>query len=90
MDFGIGGASFRLLAVHLGLLRRSRKKQVEAIIEAADPHPLRHVIVIGDKNEWRLEGVRLSNCSSHILRKFRPSYRAIPRVIRFCRLTGFS
>jgi endonuclease/exonuclease/phosphatase family metal-dependent hydrolase len=55
VDFGIGEASFRLLAVHLGLLRRSRKKQVEAIIEAADPHPLRHVIVIGDMNEWRLE-----------------------------------
>jgi endonuclease/exonuclease/phosphatase family metal-dependent hydrolase len=55
VDFGIGEASLRLLAVHLGLLRRSRKKQVEAIIEAADPHPLRHVIVIGDMNEWRLE-----------------------------------
>jgi len=55
VDFGIGHASFRLLAVHLGLLRRSRKKQVEAIIEAADPHPERHVIVIGDMNEWRLE-----------------------------------
>lgn len=55
VDFVIGEASFRLLAVHLGLLRRSRKKQVEAIIEAADPHPLRHVIVIGDMNEWRLE-----------------------------------
>jgi endonuclease/exonuclease/phosphatase family metal-dependent hydrolase len=55
VDFGIGESSLRLLAVHLGLLRRSRKKQVEAIIEAADPHPLRHVIVIGDMNEWRLE-----------------------------------
>jgi endonuclease/exonuclease/phosphatase family metal-dependent hydrolase len=55
VDFGIGNASFRLLAVHLGLLRRSRKKQVEAIIKAADPHPERHVVVIGDMNEWRLE-----------------------------------
>lgn len=55
VDFGVGDAFFRLLAVHLGLLRRSRKKQVEAIIAAADPHPLRHVVVIGDMNEWRLE-----------------------------------
>ncbi len=55
VDFVVGETSFRLLAVHLGLLRRSRKKQVEAIIAAADPHPLRHVIVIGDMNEWRLE-----------------------------------
>ena len=55
VDFGIGEASFRLLAVHLGLLRRSRRKQVAAIIKAADPHPQRHVIVIGDMNEWRLE-----------------------------------
>jgi endonuclease/exonuclease/phosphatase family metal-dependent hydrolase len=55
VDFSIGDASFRLLAVHLGLLWRSRKKQVAAIIEAADPHPQRHVIVIGDMNEWRLE-----------------------------------
>jgi len=55
VDFGIGGASFRLLAVHLGLLRRSRKRQVAALIEAADPSPQRHVIVMGDMNEWRLE-----------------------------------
>lgn len=55
VDFGIGDASFRLLAVHLGLLRRSRKKQVAAIIKAADPQPHRHVIIIGDMNEWRLE-----------------------------------
>lgn len=55
VDFGIGKTSFRLLAVHLGLFRRSRKKQVAAIIAAADPHPLRHVIIIGDMNEWRLE-----------------------------------
>ena len=55
VDFGIGKSSFRLLAVHLGLLKRSRRKQVEAIIEAADPHPQRHVIVVGDMNEWRLE-----------------------------------
>ena len=55
VDFGIGKMSFRLLAVHLGLFRRSRKKQVAAIIKAADPHPLRHVIIIGDMNEWRLE-----------------------------------
>jgi endonuclease/exonuclease/phosphatase family metal-dependent hydrolase len=55
VDFGIGKSSFRLLAVHLGLLRRSRRKQVAAIIKAADPHPQRHVIVIGDMNEWRLE-----------------------------------
>lgn len=55
VDFSFGEASFRLLAVHLGLLRRSRKKQVQAIIEAADPGPDRHVVVIGDMNEWRLE-----------------------------------
>ena len=55
VDFGIGETSFRLLAVHLGLFRKSRKKQIAAIIEAADPHPQRHVIIIGDMNEWRLE-----------------------------------
>ena len=55
VDFGKGNSFFRLIAVHLGLLRRSRKTQVAAIIEAADPHPQRHVIVMGDMNEWRLE-----------------------------------
>ena len=55
VDFSIREKSFRLLAVHLGLLRRSRKKQVAAIIGAADPHPRRHVIIIGDMNEWRLK-----------------------------------
>jgi endonuclease/exonuclease/phosphatase family metal-dependent hydrolase len=55
VDFGIEQASFRLLAVHFGLLRQSRMRQVQAIIDAADPHPDRHVIIVGDMNEWRLK-----------------------------------
>jgi len=55
VDFGIEQANFRLLAVHFGLLRQSRMRQVQAIIDAADPHPDRHVIIVGDMNEWRLK-----------------------------------
>jgi endonuclease/exonuclease/phosphatase family metal-dependent hydrolase len=55
VDFGFGAASFRLISAHLGLLRRSRMQQVAALVHAADPHPRRHVIIVGDMNEWRLE-----------------------------------
>jgi endonuclease/exonuclease/phosphatase family metal-dependent hydrolase len=55
VDFGLGHSSFRMIAAHLGLLRRSRTQQVSAIVSAADPRPQRHVIVIGDMNEWRIE-----------------------------------
>jgi endonuclease/exonuclease/phosphatase family metal-dependent hydrolase len=48
------GVPVRIIAAHLGLLRRSREQQVSLLLQAADPADHRAVIVVGDMNEWRL------------------------------------
>lgn len=51
LDFGEG--RFRVIAVHLGLLRRSRMMQAKALLDAflgMTPMP---TIMLGDFNEWR-------------------------------------
>lgn len=49
----IGGAlPLRLVAVHLGLLRRSRRQQADAIRAALGDLPDRPTLILGDFNEW--------------------------------------
>lgn len=45
-------ADFRIVAVHLGLLRRSRRAQLDYIREALDALPEMPTIILGDFNEW--------------------------------------
>jgi endonuclease/exonuclease/phosphatase family metal-dependent hydrolase len=47
-----GPGPLRLVAVHLGLLRTSRRKQLDAIREAVLRHPPRPTVVLGDFNEY--------------------------------------
>jgi endonuclease/exonuclease/phosphatase family metal-dependent hydrolase len=54
VDLTLAKGSLRVIAAHLGLLRRSRTKQVSMIVEAAQPADGHPVIVLGDMNEWRL------------------------------------
>ncbi len=54
VDLTLAKGSLRVIAAHLGLLRRSRTQQVTMIIEAAQPADGHPVIVLGDMNEWRL------------------------------------
>ncbi|MBU2980772.1 endonuclease/exonuclease/phosphatase family protein [Lentibacter algarum] len=42
----------RVVGVHLGLLRRSRRLQLDHIREALDALPERPTIILGDFNEW--------------------------------------
>ncbi len=42
----------RLVAVHLGLWRGSRRRQLDAIREAVARHPPRPTVVLGDFNEY--------------------------------------
>jgi endonuclease/exonuclease/phosphatase family metal-dependent hydrolase len=46
--------SFRLVAVHLGLLRASRRAQLAAIRSYLDGMENRPTVVLGDFNEWSL------------------------------------
>ena len=42
----------RLVAVHLGLIRRYRLEQMTAILAALAPLPARPTVITGDFNEW--------------------------------------
>ena len=42
----------RVVGVHLGLLRRSRRLQLDSIRVALDELPLRPTVILGDFNEW--------------------------------------
>lgn len=59
VDLSLESGPLRVIAAHLGLLRRSRQKQVEAILAAAEPRDGRPALLVGDLNEWRL-GMRSS------------------------------
>jgi endonuclease/exonuclease/phosphatase family metal-dependent hydrolase len=50
------GAALRIVAAHLGLLRRSRSQQARMIIELMRSHDERPTLLLGDLNEWRLGG----------------------------------
>jgi endonuclease/exonuclease/phosphatase family metal-dependent hydrolase len=52
-ELDLGEGMFRVIAVHLGLLRRSRVQQVNAILDqflSMAPMP---TLMLGDFNEWR-------------------------------------
>jgi endonuclease/exonuclease/phosphatase family metal-dependent hydrolase len=46
-----GAASLRVVAVHLGLLRQSRKRQTAAITQALHSRGARPTVILGDFNE---------------------------------------
>jgi len=52
VDLELKGVSLRIIAAHLGLLRRSRSRQAEVLAAAA--HTQLPTIMLGDLNEWRV------------------------------------
>lgn len=54
VDLELARGPLRVIAAHLGLLRRSRAQQVAALLAAAAPADGRPVLLMGDLNEWRL------------------------------------
>jgi endonuclease/exonuclease/phosphatase family metal-dependent hydrolase len=74
VDFDFDGMALRIIGAHLGLLRRSRTLQAEAILDAAHPVDDRAVILLGDTNEWR-SGERSA------LRMFDPHLADVDMVI---------
>jgi endonuclease/exonuclease/phosphatase family metal-dependent hydrolase len=54
VDLDLDAGPLRIVAAHLGLLRRSRAQQAEAILSAVAARPERPTLVVGDLNEWRV------------------------------------
>ncbi len=53
VDLDLPAGPLRLVAAHLGLLRRSRRWQVRSILEAIEQGPRVPILLVGDFNEWR-------------------------------------
>ena len=53
VDLDLPAGPLRLVAAHLGLLRRSRRWQVRSILEAIGEGPHMPTLLVGDLNEWR-------------------------------------
>jgi endonuclease/exonuclease/phosphatase family metal-dependent hydrolase len=56
VDIDLDAGPLRVVAAHLGLLRRSRARQAEAILTTACARSERPTLLLGDLNEWRLSG----------------------------------
>lgn len=54
IDLTLKSGPLRIIAAHLGLLRRCRAQQVETLVRLAEPEDGRPTLLIGDLNEWRL------------------------------------
>lgn len=54
VDLEIAGGSLRIIAAHLGLLRRSRAKQIDALLTEVSERGTKPTVIVGDLNEWRL------------------------------------
>jgi endonuclease/exonuclease/phosphatase family metal-dependent hydrolase len=54
VDLDLACGPLRIIAAHLGLLRRSRAQQAEAILAAMQARTERPTLLMGDLNEWRL------------------------------------
>lgn len=53
VDLDLPAGPLRLVAAHLGLLRRSRRWQVRSILNAIEEGPRMPILLVGDFNEWR-------------------------------------
>lgn len=75
VDLTLGTAHLRIVAAHLGLLRRSRSQQVEALLNASKPTDGRPIFLMGDLNEWR---IGRKSALQGLAPKFGPLQAAIP------------
>lgn len=64
-DLRIAGVPLRVIAVHMGLLHKSRLLQARRLAEEIEGSAGRPTLVMGDMNEWRLG----TGCSLMPLRK---------------------
>jgi endonuclease/exonuclease/phosphatase family metal-dependent hydrolase len=54
VELMLAAGPLRMIAAHLGLLRRSRTQQVKAILSAARLDDGKPTVLVGDLNEWRM------------------------------------
>jgi endonuclease/exonuclease/phosphatase family metal-dependent hydrolase len=75
-ELDLGEGEFRIIAAHLGLLRRSRVDQVATLLAAFHDLPPKPTILLGDLNEWRRRG-------RSALRGLEPTFGVAPSILSF-------
>ena len=75
-ELDLGEGEFRVIAAHLGLFRRSRVDQANALLAAFRGLPPMQTILLGDLNEWR----RRSRSALSVLE---PTFGAAPLIPSF-------
>ncbi|MBZ9695021.1 endonuclease/exonuclease/phosphatase family protein [Mesorhizobium sp. B2-5-9] len=70
-----GNQSLRIIAAHLGLLRRSRSQQAQVVLDIMNSPDEKPTLLLGDLNEWRL-GNRSALNTLHA--SFGPQPPAVP------------
>jgi endonuclease/exonuclease/phosphatase family metal-dependent hydrolase len=75
-ELDLGGGEFRVIAAHLGLLRRSRIEQLRRLLAAFEESPPMPTVLLGDLNEWR----RRRRSSLGVLE---PTFGFAPPVLSF-------
>lgn len=54
VDLEVKSGMLRVIAAHLGLLRHSRKRQIDALISEVSECGTKPTLIVGDLNEWRV------------------------------------
>lgn len=85
-EFLRDGQPFRVIAVHLGLFRRSRKMQLAALAAALSHHPVLPTAIIGDFNEWSVAGGMETLGAGFVVHAPGPSFPAARPVARLDRI----
>ena len=70
-----GSQTLRIIAAHLGLLRRSRSQQARVVLDLMNSPDEKPTLLLGDLNEWRL-GNRSALKTLHATFGFTPA--AVP------------
>ena len=74
IDLTLEAGPLRIIAAHLGLLRSSRRQQVEMLLSLSEPEDGRPTMLMGDLNEWRIG-------SSSALRGLEPAFGPLHATI---------
>jgi endonuclease/exonuclease/phosphatase family metal-dependent hydrolase len=91
VDLMLPPGPLRIIAAHLGLLRRSRALQVEAILSAVGADHEVPTLFLGDLNEWRLgakSSLRALEDSFHTPASHLPSFPAGFPILALDRIMG--
>lgn len=86
VDLIAGGNAFRIVSVHLGLLRRHRKMQLAAVHAALSHRRQMPTVILGDFNEWSPRGGAAELGEGFVTHSPGPSFPAGRPIVRLDRI----